>query len=124
MCGERRRDNLRSVELLGAWLPTCHNCAARAAVLDPMPRSIGGIREALLRDRRLQRRRSGRDDAFAFRYDRRTGERRRVRALDDDDVIVVEDEMILEIEELAESLAASRDPVDDELTGIRELPTP
>lgn len=121
MCGDRRRDHLKSVELLGAWIPICHNCAARAGELSPMPQSLGEIRARLARDRRLRERRQGSEDTRVFPYDRRTGERRRVRSLGEDDCIVVDDEMIVEIEEIAESLAA-RDSGDRELTRIRENP--
>ena len=33
MCNDRRREHLRSVELLSAWVPICHNCCARAMTL-------------------------------------------------------------------------------------------
>lgn len=106
VCGDRRRHNLKSVELLGAWWASCHNCAARAAALDPMPRSLAAIRRALRRDRRAGDRRSGATDPRVFRYDRRTGERRRARDADavdlGDELVAVDDDMILEISDLAE----------------------
>lgn len=121
VCADRRRDNLKSVELLGAWVPICHNCASRAGQLSPMPQSLAEIRRALTRDRRCLRRRRGAEDGRVFPYERRTGDRRRVRALDEADCILVEEEMIVEIEELADSLA-QRDHSDGDLTSIRENP--
>jgi hypothetical protein len=120
MCSERRREHLRSVELLGNWVPLCHNCGARAARLTPMPQSLGQIRVALTRDRRTLDRRRGRDDTRVFQHDRRSGDRRNIRLFDDEDCLLVEDEMILEIEEIA--MALSREGDDAELTCIRELP--
>jgi len=95
MCGEKRREFLKSVELLG--------------------KSIAGVRSALSRDRRLGERRGVGIDARVFRYDRRGGERRRIRALGDDDHLVVDDDMIIDILELADELAGG---ADEELTRI------
>lgn len=118
MCSEQRRDLLKSVELLGNWMPICYNCGARAAKLSPMPQSIAGVRAALCRDRRSTDRRDDGLDPRVFRFDRRSGERRRVRALDAEDSVIVEDEMIIDILELADSLAAD---AGDELTKIIDL---
>ena len=38
-CGERRVENLKSAELLGAFVPTCFNCAGRITRLSTMPHS-------------------------------------------------------------------------------------
>lgn len=57
-CGERRRDVLRSIELLGSWQVSCHNCAARIAALDPVPQSLDEICHALKRERRTGDRRA------------------------------------------------------------------
>ncbi|RMH39645.1 MAG: hypothetical protein D6689_15920 [Deltaproteobacteria bacterium] len=124
MCGERRRDNLRSVELLGSWMPCCHTCAARIVRLEPLPQTLAGIRRALERDRRRASRRVGKPDTRVFPRERRTSDRRRPRAHDADDLLSIDDDMILEIEEL-EALAGemSRPANDgDDLTRIRELP--
>jgi hypothetical protein len=71
-----------------------------------MPRSLAAIRRALRRDRRAGDRRSGATDPRVFRYDRRTGERRRARDADavdlGDELVAVDDDMILEISDLAE----------------------
>lgn len=115
VCGDRRRGNLKSIELLGAWLPCCHNCAARAASLVPMPRTIAAVRAALRRDRRARERRGDRRDARVFRYDRRTGERRRLGRpgrSGSDALLPVDDDMIVEITELTDELVehAACDP--------------
>jgi hypothetical protein len=120
LCGDRRRDNLRSIELLGSWLPSCHNCAARIIGLQPMPQTIGEIRRALLRDRRFRARRLGKSDTRVFQRNRRSDDRRRVRALGPDDAMIIDDEMIMDMEELADELSGVTDH--DDLTRIRELP--
>lgn len=136
VCSERRRQNLRSIELLGAWLPICHNCAACATALMPMPRTIAGVREALHRERRVIERRIGFDDKRAFRVDRRTGERRRDKELNnglphsivcgevDEMVPSVDEDMIIEITDLDDELISRA--LDDggeleDLTQIVEL---
>jgi len=121
MCAERRRDNLRSVELLGSWMPMCHNCAARVMKMVPLPQTVGDIRSALTRDRRLLARRYGKDESRVFPRERRADDRRRVRSLGRDDSVLIDDEMIVEIDELAEELGAPREG-GEELTCIRELP--
>lgn len=119
VCGERRRQNLKSIELLGAWLPICHNCGACATALAPMPRTIAGVREALQRERRVIERRIGYDDRRAFRVNRRTGERRRDKELNnglphsvvsgevDEMLPSVDDDMIIEITDLPDELIAA-----------------
>lgn len=100
-CGERRRAVLKQVELLRQWTVTCHNCAATALALSPMPESLDGIRERLSRERRDADRRGGRADSRVFRRERRGVERRGVGredvaggelTLDDDDILIVIDE--------------------------------
>ena len=76
MCGERRREFLKSIELLGGWVPMCHNCAARTASLSPLPQTLGEIRRVLERERRQGGRRSGRADGRVFPYERRGRDRR------------------------------------------------
>jgi hypothetical protein len=124
MCSERRRSKLRNMELLGTWVPICHNCGSQAAALEPMPQSIAGIRAALRRDRRGAPRRFGKADTRVYQHNRRTGDRRRGR----DEQSSVDDDMILEIAELASELEAlASAPLHDrfdgaELTLIRENP--
>lgn len=126
VCSERRRDNLRSVELLGAWVPMCYTCSGRAMILDPLPQTLAGIREVLIRDRRAQERRHGKRDTRVFQYDRRADERRDGREASGDDYIAIDDDMILEIDELldgsAEARAGSDEELREDLTRIREMP--
>ena len=141
MCGERRRAYLKSVELLGSWSPVCFNCSGRMATLDEMPQSVAGIRALLARERRSEARRLGRADGRVFPYERRGRERRAPEVDIEIEVEVdafaaapdpaerIDEEMIIEIAELAHDLEllASELPDDGEaeraadLTRIREL---
>ncbi len=138
VCGERRRAHLRSVELLGVWAPVCHDCAARAARLEPMPPSLAELRDALRRDRRQLVRRVPRPEAGRAAGDRRRAERRTAaRAAGgtgaarlphdplcaDESAPDVDDEMILEIAELATELESLAEDLGEvvELTRIHEL---
>jgi hypothetical protein len=105
MCTERRREFLKSVELLGNWMPICYACASRAAKLAPMPQTIGAIRKALQRDRRQLDRRRGARDTRVFQHNRRSDERRAPRAAE----IPVDDDMIMEILDLAARIESSED---------------
>lgn len=123
MCGDRRREHLKSVELLGAWVPICHNCSALASALEPMPQSIGEIRTALARDRRTDERRWGKRDSRVFRHNRRGGDRRVPREQAefgvDEDMIVEISELVSELELISlEQLDKSR----ADLTCIQERP--
>ncbi len=81
VCQERRRDQLKLVELHERSLPLCHSCAARAMRLAPMPTSIERIRRELRRERRALDRRGGtRTDHRIFPRERRVGDRREDRA--------------------------------------------
>jgi hypothetical protein len=62
VCHDRRRENLRTVELHAAWVAMCHNCAARVRALEPLPDTLEGIRGRLQRDRRGGERRVGLPD--------------------------------------------------------------
>jgi hypothetical protein len=123
------------VELLGAWVPTCHNCSARIGALSALPRTLAAIRELLSRERRGLPRRIGKSDGRVFPYERRHRKRRAPRLgrgtgspLGDP----VDEEMIVEIAELASDLdalaaglpvvSADREPATRELTRIREIP--
>jgi hypothetical protein len=141
-CGERRNAYLRSIELLGSWAPACHNCAARIAKLEPMPPSMVGVREALRRERRdLDRRAARQPDQRSAPFERRSGERRHAARRAGTDAVVsamsghqlgpslhesapvVDDDMVVEMVELAgelESLADELGEVGD-LTRIHEL---
>ncbi len=101
MCGDRRHGLLKSIELLGAWVPICHNCSALAKSLQPMPQTISAIRETLNRDRRDKVRRWGKRDSRVFRYNRRGDERRVLREAGE---AGIDDDMIIEISELVSEL--------------------
>lgn len=123
MCGDRRHGLLKSVELLGAWVPICHNCSALAKSLQPMPQTISAIRETLNRDRRDTERRWGKRDSRVFRYNRRGDERRIPREPGE---AGVEDDMIIEISELVSELELlSLEPAGKsraDLTSIQDRP--
>jgi hypothetical protein len=116
MCNDRRREYLKSEELLGSWVAICHNCSALTGKLSPMPQTLGEIRAALVRERRNCERRWGKLDSRVFRYDRRSSERRSPAGQVDQ----VDDDMIVEISELAADLErlAAEEP---ELTRIQEI---
>jgi hypothetical protein len=73
---EKRRDQLRLVELHGRSLPLCHGCASRIGRLDEVPPSVELLRKALKRNRRDGERREGSLDHRVFPRERRVGERR------------------------------------------------
>ena len=77
VCDERRRENLRMVEVHNRSLPMCHVCAYRANRLEPVPMTIDGLRGMLRRDRRAADRRGGAMDTRVFPRERRDDERRR-----------------------------------------------
>lgn len=108
ICGERRLAYLKSIELYGSWSPVCHSCAGRMAALEAMPQSVAGIRALLSRERRSAVRRLGRADGRAFPHERRLGERRADEVQIEIDVSDarddIDDELIVEIEELAHDL--------------------
>jgi hypothetical protein len=109
VCGDRRRDHLRLVELWGRSHALCCNCAARSLRLSPMPRGAAALRAELARDRRrMPDRRVGLRDRRDLPIDRRDGERRRLGDygavevefaedeavfLDDADIVWIEDEV-------------------------------
>jgi hypothetical protein len=76
VCHEKRRDQLKLVELHNRSLALCHSCAARAVRLEPIPTSIEALRSALKRERRETERRVGENDRRIFPRERRVGERR------------------------------------------------
>jgi hypothetical protein len=138
LCGERRRDCLRSIELFGAWSPVCHGCAGLVTRLDPMPPSLAEVRDALRRERRRVERRTD-DDLPSLAGERRTGERRRSARLgastgasavprdsfciDDETSPIVDDEMVLEIAELASELQSLAEDLGEvaDLTRIHDF---
>ncbi len=75
-CGERRRDNLRMVELHKRFVPMCHNCGTRVMRMEIVPATVEEIRERLDRERREDERRQGTLDHRLFPRERRVGDRR------------------------------------------------
>jgi hypothetical protein len=76
VCGEKRRAQLKLVELQGRTLPFCHGCAAQVMRLPELPATVEELRQALRRDRRDDDRRGGKIDHRIFPRERRVGERR------------------------------------------------
>jgi len=96
------------VEFKGSWVAMCHNCGTRAVALSPMPHTVEGLKQRLVRDRRWLERRSGGQMPCALPQERRVGERRstmdpRAEWLDADDLIVEIIEVIEGEEESPES---------------------
>ena len=112
-CNEKRRRVLKSVELLGGWKPMCFNCSGQILHLDPMPKTVGEMRDIISRERRRKDRRIGKSDTRVFRYERRVGDRRMAR---DGDYPSVDDDMIIEV-----TVDASGGDDFEDLTRIREL---
>ena len=97
LCQDRRGENLRRVELHGAWVSMCFNCAGRMIRLAPMPRTIDDIRQSLKRDRRDCERRIGLPDERPHRAERRGLERRAVGHAVDGDLMLLDDEIFVEL---------------------------
>ena len=120
VCFEKRRDQLKLVELHGRSMPLCHGCAARIARMDDVPESIDGLRVALRRDRRTADKRTGKVDHRIFPRERRVGERRnppRSALLPNDPSY--ENTMLADMEEIIVELAEA-DMEEVEQTQVRE----
>jgi hypothetical protein len=77
VCHERRRDNLRLVELHTRTLPLCYLCAGRTLRLGAdAPPTLEALRALLRRNRRDNERRADGLDRRIFPRERRVGERR------------------------------------------------
>jgi hypothetical protein len=113
-CHEKRRRFLKTVEIHGAWQPMCFNCAGLLLQLEPIPRTLSALRDAVSRERRRKDRRYGKPDTRVFRYERRVGERRAGR----DQWDQIDDDMIIEV--TIEMEVDSESDLED-LTRIREL---
>ncbi|MCB9563049.1 MAG: hypothetical protein H6708_21800 [Kofleriaceae bacterium] len=116
VCSERRRRMLRSIELWGGWQPMCFTCSGQLGHVDPVPRTVAELKEAISRERRKVDRRVGKADSRVFQYERRVGQRRAGR-VDSDDCPSIDDDMIIEVirdDDGADSF--------DDMTCIRELP--
>ena len=92
----RRHANLRRIELLGAWVPMCFNCAGRTMRLSPMPQTLDAIRSGLSRERRRVDRRVGKPDLRFYQGERRGVERREVGLAVDGDLMLVDEDLVLE----------------------------
>lgn len=122
VCGERRRAELRLMELHGRTHAFCHSCSGQLARIDDVPPTMAAIRTLLTRERRGGERRG--DDAVDHRIfprERRVGERRlppRTGKDDTDPHILLPDfeDIVIEIE------AAELEPV--EQTMVRQVPEP
>lgn len=93
----------------------CFNCAGVLLSLNPMPKTISALKDAVSRERRSRDRRWGKPDGRVFVYERRVGERRFGR---EGDLPPVEDDMIIEV-----TMEAEPEPGHDfeDITAIREL---
>jgi hypothetical protein len=96
ICEERRRDNMRLVEVQGRSLPFCHICAAHVAKLDVVPYSVEGLRAALRRDRRQVERREG-DPEHPLPSERRAAHRRAGIGVSSGIGALVDDESVYKI---------------------------
>jgi hypothetical protein len=76
LCTDRRRENLRLVELRGRSVSLCHLCAARMHKMANNPLTLEELRASLRRDRRKTERREGGADRRIFPRERRVGDRR------------------------------------------------
>ncbi|HJX52032.1 MAG TPA: hypothetical protein VJ801_04635 [Polyangia bacterium] len=76
LCTDRRRENLRLVELCGRSVSLCHLCAARVHKLADVPLTLDELRRSLRRNRRKTERREGSLDRRVFPRERRVGDRR------------------------------------------------
>jgi len=108
LCFEKRRDQLKLIELHGRSLPLCHGCTARVGRLSEIPATIDGIRHALRRERRDGDRRGNKLDHRIFPRERRVGERREARdAKPDANVRLDPGELGLDLDEVIIELAES-----------------
>lgn len=119
ICYEKRRDQLKMVELHSRSVPLCHGCAARVVRMDPIPPTIDEIRRSLQRERREEDRRGGGADRRIFPRERRVGERRtppRDRIPDTDPAMRLPDfgEVLLELQDAEINVS--------EQTGVRRNP--
>jgi hypothetical protein len=122
VCGEKRRVQLKLLELKGRSLPFCHGCAALVIKLPDVPDTVEELRLLLRRDRRHDDRRHGKIDQRIFPRERRVGERRgpvrdafadtdpRIRMPEYDDLIIELKETELEEVEQTSVRAKSADP--------------
>jgi hypothetical protein len=124
VCFEKRRDQLKLVELHGRSMPLCHGCAARIARMDDIPDSIETLRGSLRRDRRTADKRTGKMDHRIFPRERRVGERRSPpRGVFPANDPSYENTMLADMEEIIVELAEA-DMEEVEQTQVREQASP
>jgi len=120
VCFEKRRDQLKLIELHGRTMPMCHGCAARVLRMDNVPDSLDELRVVLRRDRRLADKRSGKVDHRIFPRERRVGERRSPpRSAFADTDPRIEAAMLADMEEIIVELQEA-DMEEVEQTQVRE----
>jgi hypothetical protein len=126
-CGNRRHEQLRHFEVGlrlnaagGRWTVLCHNCAASADRLQPVPRSIDALCQRLSRDRRWQDRRYDRAhrDPHAERRagDLRHERRHNLREMFDATELC--EELVLELEADFEVVSEDQLVSIEDVTGI------
>lgn len=123
VCFEKRRDQLKLVELHGRSVPLCHGCSARVLRLDEVPETIDLLRVALRRDRRIADKRAGtKVDHRIFPRERRVGERRTPpRSAFADTDPRMDATMLADMEEIIIELQAA-DMEEVEQTQVRDEP--
>ena len=124
VCFEKRRDQLKLIELHGRTMPMCHGCSARVLRMDDVPESLDELRLALRRDRRFADKRAGvKVDHRIFPRERRVGERRTPpRSAFADTDPRMDATMLADMEEIIIELQAA-DMEEVEQTQVRENPS-
>jgi len=101
VCQERRKQELKLVEVHARSYVFCHSCAGKVVRLDPIPTSLEEMRTAIRRERREQDRRGDGVDRRIFPRERRVGDRRTgARGNDDTDPFIASpdfEEMVIEL---------------------------
>lgn len=124
-CGEKRNGSLRHFELNRLWVVLCYNCAVRAEKMSPQPRTVGGLRLKLRRERRWGDRRA--EAVGAVRKSRGAGERRAgERRSDELGILDVTElaEMEVELEADFSDPMEDHEPTDGPITGVHRLIEP
>jgi hypothetical protein len=123
-CGEKRNPRLRHFELGHVWVVLCHNCAAGAERLGPLPHTVAGLKLKLRRDRRWGDRRA--ESVGARRKDRGTNERRGGERRHGERILDATHLAVMELEMEAEpgTPMEDMDPADGPITGVHRLIEP
>jgi hypothetical protein len=126
VCFEKRRDQLKLLELHGRTVPLCHGCSARITRLDDVPASVEAIRNLLRRERRTADKRAAKKvDHRIFPRERRVGERRGPPrdAASDTDPRISAAQMAADLDDIIIELQEA-DMEEVEQTIVREQPSP